>query len=143
MFCCACLWCVYVMRNVMIDTSARQLTLVFWAKRSDMYLQIKSVELHVAKSYGTWQATVLEHLQASFNPANRTFSPDALGQALVDRVKAAGTAGDVADKALKGLCIPFARLKYDEATLSGAEVGPPHPPFTQASFTPLPDTTYL
>ena len=76
----------------------------------------------MAKTYGTWQATVLEHLQATFDPAARTFSPEALGQPLIDRVKAAGTAGDVADKALKGLCIPFARLKYDEAVLSGAEV---------------------
>lgn len=81
------------------------------------------MELYIAKSYGGWQASVLGYLQSKFDAKARTFAADTIGEGISSAVKAAGTAQDIPEKSLKGLCIPFARTKSDEAVLSGAEVG--------------------
>lgn len=80
------------------------------------------MDLYVSAAFSGWQATVLEYLQSKYVADSRSFAPNTLGAAVVDAVKAAGTAGDTSDKVLKGQCIPFARAKHDEALASGPEV---------------------
>ena len=82
----------------------------------------------MAKAYRGWQETVLNYLQSKFDAANCSFAPGTLGVSVVEAVKAAGTAADVPEKALKGMCIPFAKLKHDEALESGPEVCSQHFP---------------
>ena len=85
-------------------------------------MQVKAVELYIAKRYGGWQATVLKYLQSKFDAKTGKFAGDTIGEGITASVKAEGTASDIPEKSLKGLCIPFARTKSDEAVLSGAEV---------------------
>lgn len=88
-------------------------------------LQIQGVDIYVAKAYGSWQSTVLQYLQSKYDSESNSFPADTLGVPVADAVKAAGTAGDLNDKALMGQCIPFARLKHDEALQGGPEVSLP------------------
>ena len=92
--------------------------------------QVRHAELYVAKAYRGWQETVLNYLQSKFDATTSSFAPGTLGVNVVEAVKAAGTAADVPEKALKGLCIPFAKLKHDEALESGPEVCSQHFPCT-------------
>lgn len=77
--------------------------------------------MYVAKHYSGWQATVLQYLQSKYDPKEQKLSADAIGPGLIEAVKAEGTS-DIPVKSLQGLCIPFARKKAEEATLSGVEV---------------------
>ena len=88
--------------------------------------QVRHAELYVAEAYRGWQETVLNYLQSRFNATDSSFAAGTLGVNVVEAVKAAGTAADVPEKALKGLCIPFAKLKHDEALQSGPEVCSQH-----------------
>ena len=80
------------------------------------------MELYIAKSYGGWQASVLRYLQSKFDSTTGSFAANTIGEGITNAVKSDGTAADIPEKSLKGLCIPFARTKSDEAVLSGAEV---------------------
>lgn len=56
--------------------------------------------------------------QASYDAASGKFSDDAFG-AVIARVRADGHAGDMNDKQLKAVCMPFAKFKMEEAAGAG------------------------
>ena len=87
-----------------------------------MVVQVKAVQLYIANRYGGWQATVLQYLQSKYDAKAGRFAADTIGEGITAAVKSEGTAADIPEKSLKGLCIPFARTKSDEAVLSGPEV---------------------
>ncbi len=81
-------------------------------------------DVYVAERYGGWQEVALNSLKAQFNAASKGFGAEMkeVQNAVIEAVKASGTAGALNDKALKGLVIPFAKLKADEATKGGLQV---------------------
>ena len=84
--------------------------------------QVTRADVYVALRYGGWQEAVLRALAAAFDAKSKTF-PDAALQEVLQAVKDSGTAGGMADKALKQTVIPFAKLKMSEAQSGGAQVG--------------------
>ena len=77
----------------------------------------------MAARYQGWQASVLKHLQSSYNTETGSFSAGALGDAAVEAVEKDGSGEGVPNGKLKAFCIPFARIKAEEAQSSGPEVG--------------------
>ena len=84
--------------------------------------QVTRADVYVALRYGGWQEAVLRSLAAHFDANSKAFPAAAL-QDVLQAVKDSGTAGDMADKALKQTVIPFAKLKMSEAQSGGAQVG--------------------
>ena len=80
--------------------------------------------MYVAERYGGWQEVVLQSLTDQFDAGSKDFRGELkdVQNAVVEAVKASGTAGALNDKALKGLVIPFAKLKIDEAKKGGLQV---------------------
>ncbi len=86
--------------------------------------QVVRADVYVAERYGGWQEVVLNSLAAQFDACSKDFRGELreVQNAVVEAVKASGTAGALADRALKGLVIPFAKLKVDEAKKGGLQV---------------------
>lgn len=89
-----------------------------------LLVQVLRADVYVAERYGGWQEVALNSLKAQFDAATRGFRSEMrdVQSAVTEAVKASGTAGALNDKALKGLVIPFAKLKADEATKGGLQV---------------------
>lgn len=88
------------------------------------HAQVVRADVYVAERYGGWQEVALNSLKAQFDAATKGFRGEMkeVQTAVTEAVKASGTAGALNDKALKGLVIPFAKLKADEATKGGLQV---------------------
>lgn len=86
--------------------------------------QVVRADVYVADRYGGWQEVALTALAEHFDAAAKRFPGDLkdVQNAVVDAVKASGTATAANDKALKGLVIPFSKLKAEEATKGGSQV---------------------
>ena len=86
--------------------------------------QVVRADVYVAERYGGWQEVVLNSLADQFDEGKKDFKGELkdVQNTVVEAVKASGTAGAINDKALKGLVIPFAKLKIDEAKKGGKQV---------------------
>ncbi|BDA46666.1 Leucine-tRNA ligase, cytoplasmic [Coccomyxa sp. Obi] len=98
--------------------------------------KVVRADVYVAERYGGWQEVALNSLKAQFDAATKGFRGEMkdVQNAVTEAVKASGTAGALNDKALKGLVIPFAKLKADEATKGGLQVLDVKLPFDEAKL---------